>query len=119
MRAVFLAIHFFIVVYGHRLASRGLKVRLQQPHGQLRHRIRQNRLEIPPRSKHALPHIQEGKTWIMFIFGFEGVTTGTDLAGVEEDEGDGPATEGEDSEGLGSVGLLGNEPKDLTPSNLT
>ena len=55
----------------------------------------------------------------MSIFGFEGVAAGTDTAGIEEDDGDGPAAEREDNEAFPLTWVLGKEPKDLTPSDLT
>ena len=53
----------------------------------------------------------------MSIFGFEGAAAGTNTAGMEE--GDGPAAERDDSEPFPTSWVLGKEPKDLTPSDLT
>ena len=44
---------------------------------------------------------------------------GTDTAGIEEDEGDGPAAGREDNEAFPLRWVLGRDPKDLTPSDLT
>ena len=58
------------------------------------------------------------KNLCMSILGFEGVA-GTDTAGVEEDEGDVPAAVREDNEAFPLRWVLGRDPKDLTPSDLT
>lgn len=55
----------------------------------------------------------------MSILGFEGVAAGTDTGGVEDDEDDEPAAGREANGTFPLTCVLGNDPKDFTPSDLT